>query len=952
MFETKKNLESIIEKINNHDLKVDDIKEEFEKVKNSEGKTLSEIFIEKDDENNLFINCNITEINTYVISLYEETIENINQKLNDSIEKYAEFKKGNIDFSEVESAFKEIDSNFGLSESSTDDEIYNYFINLSNDGFRSNLFKNVIIDQLVNTNKLAESLKSRIENIMNNVSSAITNPIDFDRLKEELNKYNKEYSELSEVLEKKYDEFKLSELNSKKNDALTEISNILNGKEIDKYIDSLKEQVKNVYNVEQDIFEIKLSKMDDDSKIDFVNDRITRLETYSKEFAFDGSGLDFSKCAEVRVLEDSLKEQLSTAFEEVYSEIKENFNKRKEITIDPVWANSTKLSDKIEDSTLEEIENLFEDLDITELKSVIDEMVAQSKEYAYPEISTISDLAEEFEEMTIDSEEIEEIKALEDKFEEAKEIYEENETDVISKRNYEAIKNELYNKKKEYCDKFNDLKSRVEEEFEKLENYCDEKDIKFAKKDLISVIKNKFVQNKSVIFKIDITKVNQCLEDIYLGEQALFERDLNSKKLTFDEKMSLVEKRDSIMSDEANLYKDYNYSTIYIDLCNKKGITPNDNIKDKLNKAFEIKREKIVDKYNESKELTSIYLWSHINDVKASKEYIESNVELKEKVDNFKEFVDDYIDGKIEKEEYDNKVKEFREYVTTNNLDNSKIYPYMNAYVNTKNKKLSMNADYSLNGNSVKKPVKFRHKVVNVIKNIGNWIKNNKLKAIVLGLALLIGIPLLLQSFMIINSFLWNALAGSGATLANAGGLCNLLHSVNIGLAKVSTFGLAKFEGATGLWKLGKVALYGQATTDMLAALARLGIGSVAAFQIKRHIIDKIRLSLSKKKLDKLDVSDRTIDEESEYEEFAKVYNKYEKYGENEVTKPIFMRKIINFMINHNIKSIEGLKEFIAHFKEEGEEYALIDSLTEADLSINNETIAVPEEEMSHGRGM
>ena len=64
---------------------------------------------------------------------------------------------------------------------------------------------------------------------MNNVSSAITNPIDFDRLKEELNKYNKEYSELSEVLEKKYDEFKLSELNNKKNDALTEISNILNG---------------------------------------------------------------------------------------------------------------------------------------------------------------------------------------------------------------------------------------------------------------------------------------------------------------------------------------------------------------------------------------------------------------------------------------------------------------------------------------------------------------------------------------------------------------------------------------------------------------------------------------------------------------------------------------------------------------------------------------------------
>lgn len=141
----------------------------------------------------------------------------------------------------------------------------------------------------------------------------------------------------------------------------------------------------------------------------------------------------------------------------------------------------------------------------------------------------------------------------------------------------------------------------------------------------------------------------------------------------------------------------------------------------------------------------------------------------------------------------------------------------------------------------VEKPIKFRHKVVKVVKNTHEWFKKHpKVRMLAIGLAILATLPLTAQPIMMVFSTLWH-LCNTSIILKP---LCPLFHGLNVGLAPFVKGGKFAFDIAgSGLYTLGGAtgaqAMYTAAQAAIFTALSSLGVaGAIIARKLRKKMKD------------------------------------------------------------------------------------------------------------------
>lgn len=141
----------------------------------------------------------------------------------------------------------------------------------------------------------------------------------------------------------------------------------------------------------------------------------------------------------------------------------------------------------------------------------------------------------------------------------------------------------------------------------------------------------------------------------------------------------------------------------------------------------------------------------------------------------------------------------------------------------------------------VDKPIKFRHKVVKVVKNTHEWFKKHpKVRMLAIGLAILATLPLTAQPIMMVFSTLWR-LCNTSIILKP---LCPLFHGLNTGLAPFVKGGKFAFDLAgSGLYTLGGAsgaqAMYTAAQAYIFTALSSLGVaGAIIARKLRKKMKD------------------------------------------------------------------------------------------------------------------
>ena len=141
----------------------------------------------------------------------------------------------------------------------------------------------------------------------------------------------------------------------------------------------------------------------------------------------------------------------------------------------------------------------------------------------------------------------------------------------------------------------------------------------------------------------------------------------------------------------------------------------------------------------------------------------------------------------------------------------------------------------------VEKPIKFRHKVVKVVKNTHEWFKKHpKVRMLAIGLAILATLPLTAQPIMMVFSTLWR-LCNTSIILKP---LCPLFHGLNVGLAPFVKGGKFAFDLAgSGLYTLGGAsgaqAMYTAAQAAIFTALSSLGVaGAIIARKLRKKMKD------------------------------------------------------------------------------------------------------------------
>ena len=448
-------------------------------------------------------------------------------------------------------------------------------------------------------------------------------------------------------------------------------------------------------------------------------------------------------------------------------------------------------------------------------------------------------------------------------------------------------KKRLYNLEKKYIEDITDFINKLEKEEKILKKHIFNKDAIEEKNYIKDTIINELILNKRNLNKNIINRLNLNLDKLFIKEQKSFYNRLEQAK-TISDQVKIINDREN----QITAYKEIDYSKLYKKYCAKFNVMPNTNLQYKLKTIFDNKIKELINKYNLDKQNSNFKSLSSFDKLKDSIKYIENDTKLKSKIDEIK-----YIIDNMDEATYRNYNDDLLKYLNENNKDKNKVYYFI---------------DYYKDRNNIQKnkPIKKRNKVIKATKNIGMWIKNNKKKAIVGGLAFLIGTPILMQALMVTNSNLYNLIAENKFT-SDSKAICNILHNINIVLAKISTLGSAKFESVTGFWKLNNMNLYGyygNLGAYLIQLLSRLSVGGLGIYEFKRQIIDKAKLTINKVKLKKYKIEEVKYNL-SDYEEFKAIYIK--NINKN---KDIMLREILKFMINHNIKSLSGLKEFIKYF--------------------------------------
>lgn len=362
-----------------------------------------------------------------------------------------------------------------------------------------------------------------------------------------------------------------------------------------------------------------------------------------------------------------------------------------------------------------------------------------------------------------------------------------------AKNNFENVLNQLNSFKRKY----NDIMTKETEEKEEVQENMEEK---------IEINKEEYVKDliKDTTKMVNVTNnlnefingfnIIDCLVGILSGDEKYFKK--NTKPLEFSEQ----EKKDILNEiyngiDESKKEEFLN-SLETMKMSQRLGITK----EDIYTKENNIKEEKETEEpINEETETLD-------TSAETTTPEEDSNTDIDEST-NDEELIED--DKETEKEIDDEEIEE--------DLDEEEL----------------------TDEEELEKPVKFRHKVVKVVKNTHEWFKKHpKIRILAIGLAILATLPLTAQPIMMVFSTLWR-LCQTSIVLRP---LCPLLHGLNTGLAPFVQGGKFAFDlGGSGLYTLagapGAQAMYTAAQAAIFTGLASLGVaGAIIARKIRKKM--------------------------------------------------------------------------------------------------------------------
>lgn len=797
-------------------------------------------------------NCDVKKFS--ILLKESETLnQDIFYNIKSALVAYNKYKNKAISYDSIKQYFNKL----GIDILETDDE--NTIKNYIRDIINTTLF-NKIENYLKEKGKLSQILSQDINGVRNNIISAL-NSDDFYEIISALENYNDKYIKCNQFL---YNNLRIY-LHNNINNSIKyfEEQLLISIKDNKLSYNDIENYFYKINHLENAGFEIDLTSSKDKLKI--ISRRFKEMTKRKNSFIDIIQNLNIS---------DEEKMDMINKFKDVYQSTEKEFIDRKNsISIDSSDA-------------LSFVNKEYDRIDLDKIKKDISDLSDLAKSYNYDGLGQIVKYNDYFNKnLFYDGIKRKNIYDLEISFRAARD-------DSFTVFKNDKFKNKFYieqdkllKAKQDYCKDIKDFKLLILKEKEKLNKFIESSSL--DKEELN--IKHLIANNK--ITKKDINNLNKNLINIYLKEQEKFKESIKNID-SFDNKISFISKRehDMKLNNILSTYKKYNYSNIYMKLTDNKNISSS-NV-NKLNNAFNECCKHISEMYQKDKATSTIYIWTQYSEIKDCINYINNDEELKNKVEDFKYI----IDNVRSKEEHDKYLYDLNNYLKDNDKDIEKVHFYLNCYNKYNNKKIPN-----------KKPN--RRKVVKVDKNIVKWIKNNKLKSIVCGLSILVTIPLVLQAIMVTNSNLYSMLSNN-SSLSDAGVLCNILHHINTVLAKISSLGSAKFD-ANGLWKIKDMPIYNyynNIPAYLLQVLSRLGVSATIICQLKKHTFNNLKLSLIKEKLKNSPYVSRKY-KYRDYLAFSAMYRKYENKD-----KKVLLREILNFMIEHNIKSLSGLEKLIEFY--------------------------------------
>lgn len=361
-----------------------------------------------------------------------------------------------------------------------------------------------------------------------------------------------------------------------------------------------------------------------------------------------------------------------------------------------------------------------------------------------------------------------------------------------SKEHFENVLNQLNAFKRKYNDimtKETEKKEEVQENVEEKIEINKEEYVKDLIKDTTKMVNvtinlNEFINGFNII---------DCLVGILSGDEKYFKKNTKPLEFTEQEKKDILnEIYNGIADDKKEKFLE---SLNTFNMSSRIGVTVEDINKKEIEK--ETKSEESVD-------------------IDSPTEVVDNTNDVTD--DNSTDITDNDVDEEKEQTENKGNTKENEEEKDPEEL--------------IEDEELSEEVD---------KPIKFRHKVVKVVKNTHEWFKKHPIvRILAIGLAILATLPLTAQPIMMVFSTLWH-LCNTSIIFKP---LCPLFHGLNVGLAPFVKGGKFAFDLAgSGLYTLGGAsgaqAMYTAAQAAIFTALSSLGVaGAIIARKLRKKMKD------------------------------------------------------------------------------------------------------------------
>lgn len=361
-----------------------------------------------------------------------------------------------------------------------------------------------------------------------------------------------------------------------------------------------------------------------------------------------------------------------------------------------------------------------------------------------------------------------------------------------SKEHFENVLNQLNAFKRKYNDimtKETEKKEEVQENVEEKIEINKEEYVKDLIKDTTKMVNvtnnlNEFINGFNII---------DCLVGILSGDEKYFKKNTKPLEFTEQEKKDILNEIYNGIDDDKK--EKFLESLNTFNMSNRIGVTVEDINKKEIEK--ETKSEESVD-------------------IDSPTEVVDNTNDVTD--DNSTDITDNDVDEEKEQTENKGNTKENEEEKDPEEL--------------IEDEELSEEVD---------KPIKFRHKVVKVVKNTHEWFKKHPIvRILAIGLAILATLPLTAQPIMMVFSTLWH-LCNTSIIFKP---LCPLFHGLNVGLAPFVKGGKFAFDLAgSGLYTLGGAsgaqAMYTAAQAAIFTALSSLGVaGAIIARKLRKKMKD------------------------------------------------------------------------------------------------------------------